>query len=116
MRSKCGAGRLKRGKSYVADYVSASDIKNAGVLKITGSDYDHRLMKRDCPTYNYWHDLRTDIRKPESWLDLTNMVLRRFRLVLVKTIDGEDVSWRLRGWRSFLDEIHGQGRCGACQE
>ena len=29
----------------MADYVSASDIKDAGVLQITGSDYDARLAK-----------------------------------------------------------------------
>lgn len=73
-------------------------------------------MKRDCPTYSYCHDLRTDIRKPESWLDLVNMVLRRFRLVLVKSVDGEDVSWQLRGWLPFLDEVHEQGGCERCRK
>jgi len=72
-------------------------------------------MKRNCPTYNYWHDVCTDLRKPESWLDLVNMVLRRFRLVLVKNVDGEDVTWRLRGWLSFLDEVHERGGCERCQ-
>lgn len=71
--------------------------------------------KRDCPTYNYWHDLKTDLRRPTSWLDVLNMVLRRFRLVLVKVIDGENVSWRLRGWRFFLDDVHEQGLCECCK-
>ena len=73
-------------------------------------------MNRNCPTYNYWYDLRTDLRKPESWLDLINMVLRRFRLVLVKSIDGENVTWRVHGWLLFLDEVHEQGRCEWCQK
>jgi len=42
------------------------------------------------------------------------MILRRFRLVLVKTIDGNETTWRLRRWLSFLDDLHEQGRCGAC--
>jgi hypothetical protein len=71
-----------------------------------------RLL-RDCPTYSYWHDLKTDLRRPTSWLDLANMILRRFRLVLVRNVDdeGETASWRLRGWVGFLDEVHEQGRC-----
>ena len=74
------------------------------------------MPTRTCPTYNYWHDLRTDLRKPESWLDLANMILRRFRLVLVKHIDGDKITWRLRCWLAFLDEVHEQGRCEACRE
>lgn len=72
-------------------------------------------MTRDCITYSYWHDLKTDIRKPKSWRDVANMVLRRFRLILVKNIDGDRVWWCLRGWLGFLDQIHIEGNCKACE-
>lgn len=74
------------------------------------------MLTRTCPTYNYWHDLVTDLRKPESWLDLANMILRRFRLVLVKNVGGDKATWRLRPWLTFLDEVHEQGRCEACRK
>jgi hypothetical protein len=72
-------------------------------------------MSTKCPTYSYWHDLITDLRKPKSWLDLANMILRRFRLVLVREIENSDKSvMRLRKWLDFLDEIHEQGKCNVC--
>lgn len=75
------------------------------------------IANRTCITYNYWHDLRTDIRKPESWLDAANMVLRRLRLILVRnTEDGDRAWWCLRGWLGFLDQIHIDGNCKACKE
>lgn len=68
-----------------------------------------------CVTYSYWHDLKTDIRKPKSWQDAANMVLRRFRLILVKNIDGDRAWWCLRGWLGLVDQIHKEGNCKACK-
>lgn len=78
-----------------------------------------KAKARTCRTYNYWHDLRTDLRRPTSLLDFVNMVLRRFRLVLVRDVDretGRTVRWRLRWWVRFLDDVHVRGRCNACKE
>jgi hypothetical protein len=72
-------------------------------------------IKRSCITYNYWHDLKTDLRKPTSLLDATNMILRRFRLVLVKQTSPERTTWRFRNWLDFLDDVHRQGKCRVCQ-
>jgi hypothetical protein len=72
--------------------------------------------RHTCPTYSYWYDLKTDLRRPRSWLDLVNMILRRFRLILVKTMDGKTTTWRLRGWLGLLDEIHEQRRCEVCRK
>ena len=72
-------------------------------------------MTRDCITYNYWHDLRTDIRKPKSCLDAANMVLRRFRLILVKNSVNDGAWWCLRGWLGMLDQIHREGNCKVCE-
>jgi hypothetical protein len=72
---------------------------------------------RTCITYSYWHDLWTDLRWPVSWLDFANMILRRLRLILVRNVDketGETVSWRLRWWVHYLDDVHAQGGCNAC--
>lgn len=73
-------------------------------------------VSRACITYSYWHDLKTDLlRRPISRLDAINIVLRRFRLVLVRNYVGDRVWWCLRGWLGLLDEIHEQGRCEACE-
>lgn len=78
------------------------------------------VAMRNCITYNYWHDLKTDIRLPQGRLDFVNMLLRRLRLVLVKTIiedpeTGQDiVEYHIRRWVIFLDMIHEQGLCSAC--
>lgn len=76
-----------------------------------------REAMRTCKTYNYWDDLFTDIRRPESLLDLANMFLRRIRVVLVKNVDGDGniIAWRLRWWVAVLDEIHEAGNCNRCK-
>lgn len=55
----------------------------------------------------YLKDLRTDLRRPASWLDFTNQLLRRVLLILVRHEDeatGEQ--WMaLYYWPSFYRRI-----------
>lgn len=57
--------------------------------------------------YSYWEDLRTDIRKPRSWLDATNMLLRRVGLIIVWHYDSFDPRagfYRLHWWPRWCRE------------